>query len=168
MSLLAFLTLASVAFAAVQNLTLLQSTSLGLDPPTTNHLNGESFQQDPLITFNSYQYAAYYTPTNSSPIETTPRVVTVARRSIANSSAWEIAYLNDYQQTTDDGHNIISMGISANDGTIHLSFDHHDVNLHYRISQTGVATTPETVEWSSSLFNATLVGCVQTTNVGIS
>lgn len=153
--------LASVAFAAVQNLTLLQSTSLGRDPPTTNHLNGESFQQDPLVTFNSYQYAAYYTPTNLSPTSTTPRVVTVARRSISNASEWEIAYLDDYQQTTDDGHNVISMGISANDGTIHLSFDHHDVDLHYRASQAGVATNPETVEWSASLFNSTVVGFIK-------
>lgn len=30
----------------------IRSTTLGLDPPTVNRLNGESFQQDALATFN--------------------------------------------------------------------------------------------------------------------
>jgi len=29
-----------------------RSTTLGTDPPTVNRLNGESFQQDALVTFN--------------------------------------------------------------------------------------------------------------------
>ena len=38
------------AYAA--SLRVLGVTTLGVDPNTTNHLNGESFQQDALVTFN--------------------------------------------------------------------------------------------------------------------
>ena len=38
---------------AVKSLQLLGSTTLGQDPGTINRLNGESFQQDALVTFNS-------------------------------------------------------------------------------------------------------------------
>ncbi len=38
------------AYAA--SLRVLDVTTLGEDPQTTNHLNGESFQQDALVSFN--------------------------------------------------------------------------------------------------------------------
>jgi hypothetical protein len=53
------------------------------------------------------------------------------------------------QQTLDE-HNTISMGISG-DGKIHLSFDHHDVPLNYRVSNTGIAKNPSS-EWTASAF----------------
>ena len=34
------------------SLRVLDVTTLGVDPNTTNHLNGELFQQDALVTFN--------------------------------------------------------------------------------------------------------------------
>ncbi len=34
------------------SLTVLDVTTLGEDPQTTNRLNGEAFQQDALVTFN--------------------------------------------------------------------------------------------------------------------
>ena len=37
-------------YAAI--LSVLDVTTLGEDPRTTNHLNGEAFQQDALVTFN--------------------------------------------------------------------------------------------------------------------
>lgn len=36
------------------------------------------------------------------------------------------------------------------------SYDHHDVPLNYRVSQTGIATRPLSYTWSTSLFGATL------------
>ena len=48
------------------------------------------------------------------------------------------------------------MGISAGDGRIHLSFDHHDVPLNYRVSQAGVALDPAAHAWSAALFGPTL------------
>ena len=35
----------------------------------------------------------------------------------------------------------------------HLAFDHHGHPLHYRVSRKGLATTPETVSWDTSLFS---------------
>ena len=46
----AVLLLSSRVHAA--SLRVLDVTILGQDPQTVNHLNGESFQQDALVTFN--------------------------------------------------------------------------------------------------------------------
>ncbi|KAF2125266.1 hypothetical protein P153DRAFT_409895, partial [Dothidotthia symphoricarpi CBS 119687] len=46
------------------------------------------------------------------------------------------------------------MGISG-DGKIHLSFDHHDVPINYRVSNTGIATTT-TPTWSATAFSSVL------------
>ena len=43
---------ASLTIPQTWGLHFLGSTTLGQDPSTVNHLNGESFQQDPLVTFN--------------------------------------------------------------------------------------------------------------------
>jgi hypothetical protein len=111
-------------------------------------LNGASFQQDGLVTHNGWQYAAFYAYFGSN------RHVCVSRRQLPSGS-WEKLVLTDYTQTANDGHNSVSMGICPNDGTIHLSFDHHDNPLHYRVSQTGVATNPAAVIWNADLFYGT-------------
>ncbi|KAL5514016.1 hypothetical protein ACEPAG_2777 [Sanghuangporus baumii] len=138
---------------------MLGSSVLGQDPQTVNRLNGGSFQQDPLVTFNGYQYATFYDANSSS--NASVRYVSVARRelsptSISNSSTWEKFALTDYNQTLDDGHDIISLGISHTDGTLHLGFDQHDDDLHYRVSKPGVATNPQNVAWSADLFGEVL------------
>jgi hypothetical protein len=110
------------------------------------YLNGLSFQQDALVTFNNWQYAAYYTPSTGS-----ARNVTLARRQLPNGT-WQAFQFEDYTQTTDDAHNTISMGICAEDGTIHLAFDHHDVPLNYRKSVAGLAIDPDSFSWDVSNF----------------
>ena len=109
-------------------------------------LNGLSFQQDVLVSHKGWQYASYYNAV---------RHVCVARRKLP-SGAWEILELKDYTQTEDDSHNTISMGICAQDGTIHLAFDHHDNDLHYRKSVAGLASSPDSSAWDASRFGATL------------
>ncbi|MCR2804709.1 BNR-4 repeat-containing protein [Paenibacillus soyae] len=94
-----------------------------------------------IVTYNGYQYTVYY---NSD------RHVCVARRA-SGSEAWEIAELTDYLFTSIDTHNYATLGISS-DGVIHLTFDHHANDLHYRSSQQGIANNPAQVQWSSSLF----------------
>lgn len=97
----------------------LGSTALGQDPQTANRLNGESFQQDPLVTFNGesapkstndyiltlqgYQYAVFWTAdaTNMS-----VRHASVSRRNLKTASVWETFTLPDYNQTDDDGHDV--------------------------------------------------------------
>ena len=107
-------------------------------------INGKSFQQDALITHQNFQYLAYYDSN---------RNVCVARRKLPEFN-WEIIRLMDYHFKSNDAHNTISMGICPNDGTIHLAFDHHGHDLHYRISKKGAASNPEKTEWESSLFSA--------------
>jgi len=129
---------------------LLNSTILGPDPQTVNRLNGESFQQDALTSFNGYQYAVFWVPDT---INASVRHASVSRRAITPQEGdWETFVMQDYNQTSDDGHDIISLGISQGDGTLHMSFDQHDNNLNYRISEPGIATNPTGVAWSSDIF----------------
>lgn len=101
-------------------------TVLGRDPPRQSRINGMSAQQNVIISHNGWQYATFYT---SKDIEEpgSPLLVTLARRRHVGccSAAWATVVLLDYEQVVDDGHNTISLGICAGDGTIHLSFDHH-------------------------------------------
>lgn len=97
-------------------------TVLGRDPPLrTCLLNGAAFQQDAVTSLNGWQYAVFYSPLPGSD---EPIFVHVARRKLP-VGAWEVASLEDYPQTVDDGHNTVQMGICAGDGTIHLAYDHH-------------------------------------------
>lgn len=96
---------------------------LGKDPSNRKWLlNGTSSQQDILITFKDWQYAAFYAPLATGSEE--PIYVHLARRPVTQSS-WETFAFEDYPQTTDDGHNSIQFGICHGDGTIHIAYDHH-------------------------------------------
>lgn len=97
-------------------------TDIGEDVADSERLITNSFQQDAIVSFNGYQYATTYT---TSEYGGTTNHVTVGRRTITPTGDWEFLTLTDYNQTTDDGHNIVSIGISTGDGRIHLSFDHH-------------------------------------------
>lgn len=119
------------------------------------YLNGESFQQEGVLSFNGYQYAAFWN---------TSRRVVLARRALP-SGAWASFELADYTNTATDAHNTISLGISPGDGTLHVAFDHHVSNLHYRKSIAGLATAPATATWAASSFSATTSNLVGTTAV---
>jgi hypothetical protein len=110
-------------------------------------LNGLSFQQHALTTFGDHQYVAFYqTATGYG-----KHYVNLGRRRIAPSiGTWQYFAFTDYVQQTLDEHNTISMGISG-DGKIHLSFDHHDVPLNYRVSNAGIANTIPS-SWDASAF----------------
>jgi hypothetical protein len=58
----------------------------------------------------------------------------------------------DYYFDSNDAHNVVSMGICPNDGTIHLAFDHHGDELNYRVSDIGLANNPETMKWDVLAF----------------
>ena len=93
---------------------------------------------DGFTTFNGYQYTIYYTVVGNN---YNNRYVTIARRQLPSSS-WETCTFTDYVQTINDDHRIATIGVCPGDGTIHLSFDHHNNSLHYRISTLGLATNP--------------------------
>lgn len=103
--------------------------ALGHDPDREHRINANSFQQNALTTVNGWQYAAFYT--DASKVEK-PGIchVNLARRNVSPgtstaSRSWETLTLDDYDQSIDDGHNTISIGVCKGDGTIHISFDHH-------------------------------------------
>ena len=108
-------------------------------------INGLSFQQDAVVTHNGWQYVTYYDDDHH---------VCVARRDLP-SGYWQIIELTDYTlSTTLDAHNVVTIGICPNDGTIHLSFDHHGGPLNYRVSDAGVATNPEAITWEDVNFGS--------------
>jgi hypothetical protein len=109
------------------------------------YLNGESFQEEGVLTFNGYQYTAFW---NKS------RHVVLARRQLP-SDAWSSIEFSDYTNKEDDAHNTISLGVCPGDGTLHLAFDHHTSDLHYRKSVTDFVTNPATAVWNVSSFSAT-------------
>ena len=105
-------------------------------------VNGQSFQQDALTSFNGFQYATYYD---------SARRLCVARKN-ERSNAWEVIRFADHHFKGNDAHNVAVLGICAGDGTIHLAFDHHVNPLHYRVSRPGVALTPGKFPWTAELF----------------
>jgi hypothetical protein len=121
------------------------------------YLNGESFQQDGIVSYGGYQYAAFWN---------TSRHVVLGRRSLP-TGAWSTLELADYSLSADDAHNTISIGICPADGTLHLSFDHHGNNLHYRKSVAGFVTSPATATWAAASFSAVTSALVGTTTVAL-
>ncbi|KAK2786616.1 hypothetical protein FQN53_006320 [Emmonsiellopsis sp. PD_33] len=91
-----------------------------------HRINANSFQQNTILSYNGWQYAAFYHEANKDTIDGSPRaafVVNIRRRQ--SSETWETLMFKDYEQTADDGHNTISIGICEGDGTVHVSFDMH-------------------------------------------
>ena len=121
------------------------------------YLNGESFQQDGIVSYNGYQYAAFWN---------TSRHVVLARKALP-SGTWSTLEFTDYSLSADDAHNTISLGICPKDGTLHLSFDHHSNNLHYRKSVAGLLANPSTVAWTAASFSAVSSSLVGSTTVAL-
>ncbi|KAF1833948.1 hypothetical protein BDW02DRAFT_569479 [Decorospora gaudefroyi] len=145
-SLLACSTLLSSVTSAL-SITSTNNWNIANDVEGSVRLNGLAFQQHVLTTFGDYQYVAFYkTATGYG-----KHYVNVGRRMLSPSlGEWEYLTLTDYVQQRLDEHNTISMGISG-DGKIHLSFDHHDVPLNYRVSKTGIAKSIPS-SWTASAF----------------
>ncbi|MER5265982.1 BNR repeat-containing protein [Actinosynnema sp. NPDC002837] len=104
-------------------------------------VNNNAFQ-DALVTYNGHQYAAWYTSTRNA---------VIARRALGGS--WEKAVL-PHRLSADDSHNVISLGISPQDGTLHVAMDTHDTRLYYSKSVAGLASQPGSHAWSPSVFGA--------------
>jgi hypothetical protein len=136
------------AMAAAPTITAMPTTTLTTNGRTaltyTGYMNGESFQQDGIVTFSGWQYAAFWDQSGYA---------NVSRRKLPGT-AWQNVRLTDYATTSTDSHNVISIGISAQDGTIHLAFDMHSSTLRYRRSVTGLATAPDTAAWTAGSFGA--------------
>jgi hypothetical protein len=77
----------------------------------------------------------------------------IARRKLPDGP-WESTEL-DYDLYSDDSHNTVSLAVTPSDGRIHIAFPTHANAIRYTRSVSGVADTPEGVQWSSRLFEAT-------------
>lgn len=125
-----------------ENITSVDQNALIVSGKFSSGINGRTFQKDALISHKGYQYIVHYNK---------ERRVCISRRKLPNGK-WNTIKFLDYYFKSNDSHNCISMGICPNDGTIHLAFDHHVDNLHYRVSKKGLANNPETMTWDASAF----------------
>ena len=112
------------------------------DNAFNGYINGVSFQQDAITTYNGYQYAVYWSAN---------RHVAVARKSMA-SDEWQTLELKDYRFEVDNAHYDISLGVSPRDGSLHLSFYQWSSVFNYRKSVPDVLNAPERFTWDSSVF----------------
>jgi hypothetical protein len=116
-------------------------------------INGISFQKQILLTFGGYQYTAWYDTVG------TTQLIWLARRTVTNTSvgAWEkfqtdSEFLNG-DESAWDAHDVIAIGICPRDGTLHVSWDHHNNTLRYRRSVLGLCTTNQAA-WGTGMLNA--------------
>ncbi|MEH1130628.1 BNR repeat-containing protein [Micromonospora sp. CPCC 206061] len=107
-------------------------------------VNNASFQQDAILTYAGHQYAAWYTSTNRRPV--------IARRQLP-SGAWQTLQL-PHSLTTNDSHNVISLGVSPSDGRLHVAMDTHNSRIFYVKSEAGLVTDAASRTWVASRFGA--------------
>ncbi len=106
-------------------------------------VNGQTFQQEAVLTHLGHQYAAFFADGG---------VLAIGRRKLPEGD-WEVIRFADYKARDHrDAHNVVSMGIAPGDGTIHLMFDHHNDPLHYRRSVQGLTSRPDDFEWKAEHF----------------
>lgn len=120
--------------------TVIDSQALTIQGGFGQAINGLSFQQDAVVTHKDRQYVGYYDGA---------RRVCIARRKLP-AVEWQILRFEDYDFKSNDAHNVISIGICPEDGTLHIAFDHHGHDLHYRMSRNNAAEDPE--KWDPHLF----------------
>lgn len=109
--------------------------------------NFASFQQNAITTYKGYQYVTYWNNRGR---------VCISRRQLPHGE-WQEIEFSDHTislSRTTDNHYTISMGIAPGDGTIHLSYDHHNDPLRYKRSVKDLANDPENIPWSAASFNS--------------
>jgi autotransporter-associated beta strand protein len=121
-------------------------------------VNGESFEDSTIIAYGGYEYTAYWVMDTSSG---TSYHVAVARRSDNGTTfgAWQVCNLPNAQFVNGlsggvpaDAHNVVSMGIDQNNGTIFLAYDMHDDPLKLMQTSVGAANSATWSNSSASLF----------------
>ena len=141
--------------------TTIDTRGLVLDSTVADYgigINGTSFENNAITTYNGWQYTAYWVRTGTT---STSNYVAVARRPVGGAT-WQVANLTNSVFTNglkgtkpSDAHNVVSLGIDEIDGTLHLAYDLHGDTIKYRVSNSGVATNPNAItaaNWGQSLF----------------
>ncbi|MEU3278955.1 BNR repeat-containing protein [Streptomyces antibioticus] len=104
-------------------------------------VNNNSFQKNGLLTYKGHQYAAWYTA---------DRNAVVGRRSL-RATTWSTVAVG-HTLRYDDSHNVISMGVSAIDGRLHLNMDSHSDGFTYVKSVAGLLDNPAGPSWTAARF----------------
>lgn len=115
-------------------------------------VNVNSFQISAVLTYGSYQYAAWYTSSQAA---------VLARRQLPTGS-WSTLQL-PHTLSTSDSHNVIVLGVSPSDGRIHVALDCHSTPLYYTSSEPGLATSG--ASWVASRFG-TITNTLGNLNIG--
>jgi hypothetical protein len=105
-----------------------------VDDDTWRPFNMASFDQDKVRTFGDYQYTPYWDA---------DKTLVVARRDLRDNSVQTVR-LEGRTLTINpnDGHRNTVVGVSEQDGRLHLSWDHHCNQLRYGTSRPGFVTNP--------------------------
>ncbi|MET9099033.1 BNR repeat-containing protein [Streptomyces antibioticus] len=104
-------------------------------------VNNNSFQKNGLLTYKGHQYAAWYTA---------DRNAVVGRRALG-AGTWSTVAVG-HTLRYDDSHNVISMGVSAIDGRLHLNMDSHSDGFTYVRSVAGLLDNPTGLSWTAVRF----------------
>jgi hypothetical protein len=106
------------------NGTGMQVKRIQIGPAFANDaVNTSIFRVSALLSSGNRQFVTYYAPDGN---------VVVGQRLLPDGE-WDLA-IQPFKGKVSDSHNVISLGISS-DGLLHLSYDHHDNPLRYRVSQ---------------------------------
>lgn len=108
-------------------------------------VNNGSFQQSGILTRAGHQYAAWWTES---------RHPVLARRPLDSgrgdpAGEWEAIRL-PHRLTQDNSHNTISLGVSAEDGRLHVGMDTHNNPIFYTRSAEGLLDGA--APWSADSF----------------
>ncbi|MCX4741670.1 BNR repeat-containing protein [Streptomyces antibioticus] len=104
-------------------------------------VNNNSFQKNGLLTYKGHQYAAWYTA---------DRNAVVGRRALG-ATTWSTVAVG-HTLRYDDSHNVISLGVSAIDGRLHLNMDSHSDGFTYVKSVAGLLDNPTGLSWTAARF----------------
>ncbi|KAJ3171698.1 hypothetical protein HDU88_007778 [Geranomyces variabilis] len=131
------------ALAAIPKVSVLDGRALYFKSYDTI-VNVASFQSSAILTHAGAQYAVWYSSN---------REAMIARRKInVGHGRWETAALG-HKLSVDDSHNVISLGLSPIDETIHIALDMHSTKLYYLRSEVGLASAAgQRKPWTGARF----------------
>lgn len=96
--------------------------------------NVHPFDNEKVITYGDYQYSGFWDDEG---------ILTIARRHLPTDEVQLVSL--GHHMTLDNAHRNISLGISADDGRLHIAYDHHASDLNYRKSVAGFITSPPSI-----------------------
>lgn len=94
--------------------------------------NWASWDQDKIASAGDFQYTVFWDADG---------VFVLARRDLRDNDVQTLR-LPEFKLSGDDAHRNTCLGLSPEDGRLHLSWDHHNNPLRYTRSRAGFLTTP--------------------------